>query len=66
MTDPNDMAIIKTMLALAKSMDLSVIAEGVETEDQRNCLADLGCNQYQGYLYSRPGTVEQLTAKIQS
>lgn len=66
LTDSNDMAIIKTILVLAQSMDISVIAEGVETEAQRQQLADMGCLQYQGYLYSRPGTADQLLTKIQS
>lgn len=52
--DPNDAAIAKMVVALADSMGLAVIAEGVETEAQRDFLADLGCQAYQGYLFSRP------------
>lgn len=52
--DPNDAAIAKMVVALADSMGLAVIAEGVETEAQRDFLADLGCHAYQGYLFSRP------------
>lgn len=52
--DSNDAAIAKMVVALANSMGLTVIAEGVETEAQRDFLADLGCHAYQGYLFSRP------------
>ncbi len=56
-TDPNDAAIAKMVVALADSMGLSVIAEGVERQDQADLLARLGCHAYQGYLYSRPLSV---------
>jgi EAL domain-containing protein (putative c-di-GMP-specific phosphodiesterase class I) len=52
--DPNDAAIAKMVIALAGSMGLTVIAEGVEHEAQRDFLASLGCHAYQGYLFSRP------------
>jgi len=52
--DANDAAIAKMVIALAESLGLSVIAEGVETEAQRDFLAGLNCNAYQGYLFSRP------------
>ena len=54
LTDHNDAAIARTIVALAQSLGLSVIAEGVETEAQRNCLAAQGCMAYQGYLFGRP------------
>ncbi len=60
LTDPADTAIVKTIVALAGSLGLSVIAEGVETPAQRDCLARLGCNNYQGYLFGRPGLAENL------
>lgn len=50
----SDIGIIKMIIALAESMNLNVIAEGVENELQRKMLADLGCDTYQGYLFSRP------------
>jgi EAL domain-containing protein (putative c-di-GMP-specific phosphodiesterase class I) len=50
----NDAIICKSTIALAESMGLAVIAEGVETQEQRNILANLGCHTYQGYWFSRP------------
>jgi diguanylate cyclase (GGDEF)-like protein/PAS domain S-box-containing protein len=58
LTDPNDAAITQTIVALAQSMNLSVIAEGVETEAQRDFLNRNGCHEYQGYLFSRPLPVD--------
>ncbi len=52
--DPNDASIAKTIVALAQSLGLGVIAEGVETDAQRNFLADAGCLAYQGYFFCRP------------
>lgn len=60
LTDCNDDAIAKTIVALADSMGLSVIAEGVETVEQRDCLVGHGCYFYQGYLFGRPVPPEQL------
>ena len=53
-SDPSNDAIARTIVALGNSLGLSVIAEGVETEDQRNGLAQMGCQAYQGYLFGRP------------
>lgn len=54
LTDPSAAAIAKTVVALANILGLSVIAEGVETAEQRDFLAASGCFVYQGYFFSRP------------
>ena len=54
LTDPNDAEIAKMIIVLAESLGLAVIAEGVETEAQRDSLTQHGCHAYQGYFFSRP------------
>jgi EAL domain-containing protein (putative c-di-GMP-specific phosphodiesterase class I) len=54
LTDTNDAVIARTIVALGQSLGLNVIAEGVETDAQRNFLASHGCLTYQGYFFSRP------------
>ncbi len=53
-TDNSDRAIVHTIIAMARTLNLDVIAEGVETALQRQILCEKGCLHYQGYLYSRP------------
>lgn len=60
LTDPSDAVLAQTIIGLAYSMNIGVIAEGVETEEQRHRLFDYGCNTYQGYLFGRPLPVDQL------
>jgi diguanylate cyclase (GGDEF)-like protein/PAS domain S-box-containing protein len=59
LVDANNAAIARTIVALAHSLGLNVIAEGVETEDQLLFLATHGCHAYQGYLFSKPLPLEQ-------
>lgn len=54
MDDPNDASIAQTIITLAQSLGIEVIAEGVETEAQKAFLLNHGCKLFQGYLFSRP------------
>jgi EAL domain-containing protein (putative c-di-GMP-specific phosphodiesterase class I) len=56
----DDMAIVSSIISLAHGLDLNVVAEGVETEEQRKLLRLLRCDQMQGYLYSRPVAKDEL------
>lgn len=58
--DVADQAILRAIVALGKNLGLKVIAEGVETELQRNFLGAIGCDQLQGYLLSKPLSMENL------
>jgi diguanylate cyclase (GGDEF)-like protein len=62
--DSSDKAIVSTIIAMAKSLNLDVIAEGVETEEQRRILLDKGCMQYQGYLFGKPVPIKQFEALL--
>lgn len=62
--DPNDAAIAKMVVALAESMGLTVIAEGVETEAQRDYLAHQGCHAYQGFLFGHPVPLDEFEAFV--
>ena len=66
LNDANDAAIAQTIVALGQTLGLKVIAEGVETEAQRDFLAEHGCNAYQGYLFSRPVPVEEFESLLES
>ena len=64
--DPDDAAITRTVITLAHGLDLRVVAEGVETEEQLAFLADNHCDEAQGYLFSRPLTVDACTTLLKS
>lgn len=63
-TDSSDRAIVRTIITMAHSLDINVIAEGVETEEQRQYLLDNGCTHYQGYLFSKPIPIDAFEALI--
>ena len=58
--DPNDAAIVQTIIAMAHSLDLRVVAEGVETTEQRDFLLVHGCDSLQGFFFYHPMTIEVL------
>ena len=64
LSDTEDATIVTTIIAMAKALGLTVIAEGVETEAQKRFLIERGCEEYQGYLYSRPVSAEEMTEKL--
>ena len=59
-TDADDAEIVGAVVAMAKSLELNVIAEGVETQEQLAFLAKLNCDEYQGYYYSRPLPADEI------
>ena len=63
-TDSSDIAIVRTIIAMARSLDMAVIAEGVETEEQRQLLLKNDCTHYQGYLFSKPVPIDQFEALL--
>jgi EAL domain-containing protein (putative c-di-GMP-specific phosphodiesterase class I) len=65
-TDQHNAAIVQTIISMAQSLGMDVIAEGVETEDQREFLDLRGCPAYQGYLYAKPTPIAELEALVVS
>jgi diguanylate cyclase (GGDEF)-like protein/PAS domain S-box-containing protein len=63
--DPDDSAIVTAIAALARSLKLEMVAEGVETEAQRDFLRSLGCIVMQGYLFSRPLPADDVTRLLE-
>jgi len=64
-TDSHDRTIVRTIIAMAQSMYLSVIAEGVETQEQMELLLNNGCRRYQGFLFGKPMPIEQFNDWLQ-
>jgi diguanylate cyclase (GGDEF)-like protein/PAS domain S-box-containing protein len=64
-TDSSDQALVGTIVAMAQSLRLSTIAEGVETQPQRDLLALQGCRNFQGYLFSRPVPIAAFASVLQ-
>ncbi len=63
-TDSDDVAIVSAIIAMAHAMHVKVIAEGVENNEQLNLLKELGCDEVQGYIYSRAKPAEEATSLL--
>ena len=63
-TDSNDRAIVEATLGLAATLGFSATAEGVETEEQRRALVELGCHRAQGYLLARPEAADVFSERV--
>ena len=65
-TSFEDAAIVKSIITLAHSLRLSVVAEGVETKEQFDYLDNLGCDEIQGYLFSPPVSASEFSKMLSS
>ncbi len=63
--DLDDIEITKTIIAMARSLNLGVIAEGVETQEQKEFLQENGCNEIQGYLFHKPSSAKEIEKILQ-
>lgn len=63
-TDPNDAAIIAAIIAMAGSLNMRVVAEGIETEEQLDFLEKQGCRHYQGFYFSKPMPASEITGRL--
>jgi diguanylate cyclase (GGDEF)-like protein/PAS domain S-box-containing protein len=59
-----NLAIVKTIISMSKTLDVGIIAEGVETDEQQQILQNNGCFYYQGYLFGRPVPIDQFEALL--
>ena len=65
-TDPNDREIVQTIVNIARSMKVSIVAEGVETQMQALLLKQMGCHVFQGYFFARPKALGDFLAELGS
>jgi EAL domain-containing protein (putative c-di-GMP-specific phosphodiesterase class I) len=65
-TDDDDRVLVRAIVQLARTLGIAVVAEGVETEAQREFLCGIGCNVLQGYLISRPQPAADFAAFVRS
>lgn len=56
---------MRTIVAMSQGLGLQVISEGVETEEQRDILQDMGCTEFQGYLFGKPLQLENFEALLE-
>ena len=64
--DAATMTLVSTIISMAHSLKLKVVAEGVDSDDQMNALRQLGCDQVQGYLFSKPVSFDEVAVKLRS
>jgi EAL domain-containing protein (putative c-di-GMP-specific phosphodiesterase class I) len=64
--DPAVMTLVSTIISMAHSLQLKVVAEGVDAEEQAQALDRLGCDQMQGFLFSKPLSFDAITAFLQA
>ncbi len=62
----SDQAIVRTIIAMAHNLNMNVIAEGVETEEQRDLLLEMGCTDFQGYLFGKPVPIGEFEAMLKT
>jgi EAL domain-containing protein (putative c-di-GMP-specific phosphodiesterase class I) len=60
--NPQQMALVETIVSLARTLDLAVVAEGIELAEHRDALVRMGCPYGQGYLFSKPVTAQEAVA----
>jgi EAL domain-containing protein (putative c-di-GMP-specific phosphodiesterase class I) len=63
-SDSNDRSIVRTIIAMASSLGFEVIAEGVETEAQKELLLNKGCRHFQGYLFGKPMPIKKFNSLL--
>jgi diguanylate cyclase len=64
--DADNRSIAKMIIALGENLDMDILAEGVESEEELQCLKELGCHKYQGFYFSHPLPFDQFTALVKS